>query len=393
MISRDADRIYTFVVALCVAVAFAACGGGGNGSSGGAAEGSTATPTGKSTSKPGTSTPTRRTTPGTPTPPPSGTVTPPIIVPSGRSILSYVRNAPSGSTVVVSPGKYTPFTLAPSDLQGPITLLADVTGTISESGAGPVIIDAAFGQSHPAAAAITLSGIPEADAVVIDGFTLRNATRAGIAIDYSPGTTVENCTLESNTGDGARFTGSDASLLFNNLAYNNSGVGVHALGTNALSVFNNTVYNNTGTGISIGSDLDASDASPNAVVENNVINSNSPFGIAVAANSTDGYTGDYNLNSDGYAGTAQGPNDLVSNVSAIALFISPTSDPPDLHLSPDSPAIDAADPATPAGLVSLLQDGTTQANGAPDCGPPDLGYHYPAIVACGQPTPTPTRAR
>ncbi len=381
MISRDADRRYTFLVALCVAVAFTACGGGGNGTS----NGNTATPGGNPTSKTRTSTPTQHTTQGlqaTPTPLPGDTPTPPIIVPDNGNILSYVRNAPSGSTVVVKPGKHAPFTLAPSDLQGPITLLADVTGTISESGAGPVIIDAAFGQSRPAAAAITLSGIPESNAVVIDGFTLRNGTRAGIAIDDSPGTIIENCTFESNPGDGVRFTGSDSSVLFNNLLFNNSGAGVRALGTDDLWVFNNTIYNNTGTGISIGSDQDPS---PNAWVENNIINSNSSFGIAVAANSTGGYQGDYNLNSDGYAaGTPPGQNDNTAD----ALFIAPTLN--DFHLAASSPAVDAGDPATPAGLLSLLQHGTTQTDGTPDCRSPDLGYHYAAEVACGQPTPTPT---
>jgi parallel beta-helix repeat protein len=270
-------------------------------------------------------------------------------------------------------------------------LVADVTGTISESGAGPAIIDAAFGQSRPATAAITLSGIPESNAVVIDGFTLRNGTRAGIAIDDSPGTIIENCTFESNPGDGVRFTGSDASLLFNNLLYNNSGAGVRALGTSDLWVFNNTIYNNTGTGISIGSDQDASDASPSALVENNIINSNSSFGVAVAANSTGSYTGDYNLNSDGYAtGTPRGPHDLTSNVSAMSLFISPTLDPPDLHLAPGSPAVDAGDPATPASLLSWLQQGTTQSDCTPDPGLVDLGYHYPTTdPSCPGPTPTP----
>jgi parallel beta-helix repeat protein len=249
-------------------------------------------------------------------------------------------------------------------------------------------------------AAITLSGIPQGSAVVIDSFTLRGGTGAGITVDGSPGTIIENCTFESNPGDGVSFTASNGSLLFNNLLFNNSGAGVRALGTDGLWVFNNTIYNNTGTGIAIGSDQDAS---PDAVVENNIINSNGSFGIAVAANSTGGYHGDYNLNSDGYAaGTPPGPDDITADLSAMSLFISPTATPPDLHLAPGSPAVGAGDPATLAdlgnllqnqvGVLSSLQSGTTQTDGTLDCQFADLGYHYRVDQICGVPTPTPTAA-
>jgi parallel beta-helix repeat protein len=384
MMFRDSHPTHTIFVALCMAAAFAACGGGSGGTSSGTTGGS-----GKPTGTPKTPSATQRTQSlqATPTPLPTATSSPLIIVPSGRSIVDYVRIAPPGSRVIVPPGSYAPFTLSASDVQGPIELFADVSGVLTQSAGYPVTIDA-HGQEAPAAAAIALSGIPGDRAVVIDGFTLRGGTSAGIVVDGSPGTTIRNCTFESNPGDGALLTGSDQSLVFNNLIFNNSGAGVRALGTNQLQLFNNSIYQNADSGIVIGSDQDAS---PNAVVENNIVNSNTPVGIAVAANSTTGYDGNFNLNSDQYAaGTPIGMNDLNKGMYAVPQFISTTGDDPFL-LAASSPAVDAGDPATPASLWSLLQEGTTQADGTPDCQLVDLGYHYPTDQGCFAPTATPTK--
>ena len=231
-------------------------------------------------------------------------------------------------------------------------------------------------------AAIALSNIPENSAVVIDGFTLRNGTTAGIVVNDSPGTIIQNCTFESNPGDGVRFSGAAGSLLFNNLIINNSGAGVEAIGTDQVEIFNNTFYHNAATGISIGSD------SPSAVVENNIINENQPFGIVVAANSFSGYYGDYNLNYNVGNGAPYSPMSIMGahDLMEMPQFIAPTAPYPDFHLVvPSSPAIDAGDPNTPAGMLDLLREKTTQAGDTPepDCGRPDLGYHYP------NPNPTP----
>jgi len=395
MISRDADYKCAILVALCmvVAVAYAACGGGGGGTSDRTTGGSGTLPGGNTK------------TPANPTP--IATATPELlIIVRGGNILDKVHVAPPGSIVAVAPGVYGPFTLNASDVNGPITLLADVSGTLTGSPAAAVIIDAAHRQGGPAAAAITLSGIPEASALVLDGFTLRGGTTAAIVVDGSPSTVIQNCIAapgrveDTNPGDGMQFSGSDRSLLFNNLIFSNAGAGVRALGTDQLRIFNNTIYNNTDTGISIGSDQEAS---PNTVVENNIINDNVPFGIAVAANSVSTYYGDYNLNSDLYAsGTPMGPHDLNTGTSAVPHFISPTGAYPDFHLTADSPAIDQ-NPNTladllsvlpnPAYVLSLLQKGTTQIDGIPDCQFADLGYHYPTDQICGVPTPTPTQKK
>ena len=380
MISRNAERKCAILVALCMAVAaaFAACGGGGgdaasSGSSGTPGEGNTKTPTATQRTQGVKATPTP-----TPTPIPTATGNPTVIV-RGDNIRSAVQNAPPGATVIVPPGKYSAFTLSAKDLQGPITLLADLTGTLTETSPAPVVVDAALGP-----AAIALSNIPQNSAVVIDGFTLRNGTTAGFVVDDSPGTIIQNCTFESNPGDGVRFSGAARSLLFNNLIINNSGAGVQATGTDQVQIFNNTFYQNAATGISIGSD------SPNAVVENNIINENLPFGIVVAADSI--YNGDYNLNYNVGNGAPYSPMSIMGahDLMEMPQFIDPTGLYPDFHLAAISPAIDAGDPSTPADLLGLLQQRTTQSDCTPDSQPVDLGYHYPTTdPGCPKPTPTP----
>jgi parallel beta-helix repeat protein len=296
-----------------------------------------------------------------------------VIVHDGN-ISRAVQNAPLGATVIVPSGKYGGFTL--TNLEGPITLVADVTGELTGFPAADVTIDAAG-----APAAIQLSNIRESSAMVIDGFTFHNGTTAGIVVYNSPGTFIQNCTFESNPGDGVLFSGeryidADTSVLFNNLIINNSGAGVQVMGTNQVAIFSNTFYQNKATGISVGD-------SANAVLENNIINENQPFGVLVAGDA--GYGGDYNLNYTAGNGSPfspmsiKGPHDLMEN----PLFIAPTY--ANFRLAPSSPAIDAGDLNTP-----LFPEGTTQADCTLDYPPVDLGYHYPTTdPSCPPPTPTP----
>lgn len=388
MTVREILREYASPVVCCaVVVALAACGGSGTSS------GSSKTGNGGTGGNSG-ATPTFSVKPAsfTPTPTVTSTPTPLILVESEGSILAAVHAAPPGARINVAPGVYAPIALQASDVQGPLTIVADASGEVSGTGAHPVVIDAAKDPSAPAAAAITLSGIPADAAVVLDGFTLRNGTTAGVVVDNSPGSVVQNCILTENRGDGALFTQSDRALLLDNLIFANTGAGVRVLGTTGIAILNNTIYGNTDTGVSIG---DAQDASPNAQLENNLIASNTPFGIVVASNSMAGYQEDYNLNNDGSpAGVPTGMHDLPATTSPLFAF------PPrsDFHLQLGSPAIDAGDPATAAFALNVLQHRTTT-DGDPDCGVPDLGYHYPSLThqtcpaltlpSIAPPTPTP----
>lgn len=319
------------------------------------------------------STPTRQFA-STPTP----TATPVDLI-SGDIVGAAKRASaiagPSGATVIVPPGVYGPVAFRPGDLNGPVYLFADSSGTYTGSAPAAVVIR---GQS----AAITLDG---QSGITVDGFTLEMATDAAVLVQGGTGIEVEDCTFSDNAGDAVRFEDSSNGLVFNNLIDLNSGVGVRAFGSTGLEVINNTLFSNTGGGISLGVDASAQ-PSINGFLENNVINGNTGFGIQVDAASLSGYQADYNLNTDSYDGASPGAHDLQVN----PLFVLPSVTNPDLHLSASfggsggSPAIDAGDPQTDQTLLAQLEQLTTESDFALDVPPPDMGYHFPP------PPPTPT---
>ena len=297
-----------------------------------------------------------------------------VVVFSGESIADAARNARDGAVVVVAPGTYSSVLLEPGDLQGSLTLFADVTGEFTDSAPAAVTIVA---QSTDEAAfeAFSQSGL------AIDGFTLRGGTDAGFLCGDCAGITVQDCTVTGSGGDAVHFERSDDVLVFNNLLYGNKGGGVAAFGTTNLQVINNTIYNNATDGILLTLDENLH-ASTNAFVLNNILNKNSPKGIVVdpgPPSSLDGFDGDFNLNTNGYDGTDPGANDIAAD----PLFIFPGGG--DFNLASSSHAIDHATDAIDADLVSQLEQRTTQDDGSLDTFPLDLGYHYVA------PIPTPTK--
>ncbi|MFI5366818.1 MAG: right-handed parallel beta-helix repeat-containing protein, partial [Candidatus Binatia bacterium] len=350
------------------------------------------TPTPPPPTQPGTTPTTKPTvktvTPGTVSPTPTSTATPEptavptLIVPSGESIADAAKSAPPGATIIVSPGLYGAVVFQPGDLADGLYFFADVTGEFTDSAAAPVVIDA-----HGGSAAVMLSGQSN---VTFDSFTLRGGSVAGILARNSPGTLIEDCVIAANHGDGVLMQGGDGELIFNNLITNSGGAGISAGGTTDLQIINNTVYNSTQSGLSVGSE------SSNVFVENNIFNRNrSGMGVAVDATAT-GFAADFNLNTDGYQGTATGEDDVHSD----PLFLFPSQGDPttnaDFHLAQGSPAIDAGDTTIDADLLGLLEQLTTQSDGTLDSPPPDLGYHYlapatptPAVKATRTPTPRP----
>lgn len=364
------------VVALClIGALLPSCGGGGDG---GAAGGG-----GNQPPPPG----------DTPTSVPTDTPVPtPIIVFTG-DITAALRQAAPGTTVIVPPGSYAPVTLQPGDLQGPVTLIADVTGILTGSIPSPATISAGVGVS----AAIALT---EQNGLTIDGFTLVGGTDAAVLVSGGSGIVVRNCSMSHSTGDGMRISASSDALVFNNLIFRNSGTGLAVLGADGIRVINNTVFGNADRGIFIGAD--SGQDSSDTLLRNNIINSNfvqgtSPQGIVAEAPSLAGYDGDYDLNTDTYIGVIAGVHDVDSD----PLFISPGGTQPNLHVvGPDllgggsSPAIDAGDPDTDPDLVAVLEQGTVDSNMDPDVPPVDLGYHFPLQgVVPTQPVSTATARR
>jgi len=312
---------------------------------------------------------------GTPTPsptaaPPTDTPTPETVMISvfpGQSIVAAARNAPDGAIVVVAPGSYRSVILHPGDLQGSLTLFADVTGEFTNSAAAPVTILASKGE-EAAFQAFSQSALD------IDGFTLRGGTRAAFVCGGCSGVTVLDCVVSDSSGDAIRLDGSDSMLVFNNLLVGNRGAGVRAIGSTNLQVINNTIYNNTSNGIFL------SGGSTDAFVVNNILEKNTPVGIAVDLSSLTGFFGDFNLNTNGYSGPSPGPHDTAAD----PLFIFPAGG--DFHVAAGSQAIDSGTGAIDAVLLGELEQLTTQTDGSLDTPPLDLGYHYIA------PIPTPTRA-
>ncbi|MGH3056333.1 MAG: right-handed parallel beta-helix repeat-containing protein, partial [Gaiellaceae bacterium] len=175
--------------------------------------------------------------------------------------------------MVVAPGTYAPVLLNPGDLQGSITLLADVTGQLTGGPPAAVTIAAHSNDVAPFEA-FNQTGL------TIDGFTLRGGTDAGILFGDSSNIVVRNCTVTSSAGDAVHFERSDDVLIFNNLLTGNQGAGVAAFGTTNLQVINNTIYSSSAGGILLTLD-ENNHASTDAFVVNNILNKNSPNGIIV----------------------------------------------------------------------------------------------------------------
>ncbi len=321
---------------------------------------------------------------GAPAPTPGTGGTPiTVIVHAGGNIAAAARNVPAGSTVIVSPGVYAPISFAPGDLQGPITLVADETGRLTQSVAAPITINA-----HGAAAGIDING---QNGIILDGFHVEGSSGTGILVQSSSSIVIRNCVVTGSGGDGIHVTHTDQTLVFDNLSYANLSSGIELQCTSSVQVINNTLYGNRSSGVLI------SQSQP-SLTENNITDANTPVGTTVNADSTSGYQTDFNLNTDGYApGTPVGTRDInASNSPGILLnplFIAPTLG--DFHLQVSltgsgSPAVDAAAPTTDPDLVSQLGKRSTQSDGALDVPPPDLGYHYASVVAAATPAPTAT---
>lgn len=291
--------------------------------------------------------------------------------------MALIRSAPSGSVVAFAAGTYAPFSLHAADVQGPITLIADVSGQLTDGGALPVVI---AGGSGPAAA-LEIAGI---SGLTLDGFTIEGGSEEALLVFDSPQTTIQNCTVHDSAGDGIFVEGSDQTLVLDNLVVGNRRAGIRVYGSNELQAINNTVYGNHDNGVSVGN---AQAPSASVAVLNNIINANLPAGIVVDA-STGDYSGNFNLNSDGYGpDTPSGPNDIVMN----PLFVDPQGG--DFHLADNSPAVDTGDSAIDADAVILLEQRTTRTDGGADLTPLDLGYHYPTPPPTPTPPPRNTRPR
>lgn len=328
----------------------------------------------------GSSNPTpTRTSGGVPTPTP----TPVLIENAGANLSDVIKNYPGGGTFIISPGTYQAIDVTGADVTGPLTLQADETGAFTGR-PGTITI---LGQGRNAA--ISLDGINN---VVIEGVSTIGGTRASILIANGNQIVLLHNRVRQAAGDGIRIERSSGVLVFDNLIYANGGTGLTARGVNTMESVNNTVHGNAGGGISyLRLQFEGGSAgSPFGFVLNNIIDSNSVFGLRVDDSSNNGFSSNYNINNDGYVGVSAGNRDLIAD----PLFLFPASGgDANFRLQSNvgvggSPAIDRGDPATEDFFVSSLSNRTTNENNYRDVPPVDLGYHYPNGI--DTPTPVPT---
>jgi parallel beta-helix repeat protein len=291
-----------------------------------------------------------------------------------RSIRKAAQIALDGYEIVVAPGVYaeevtTDRTGTPAQA---ISLIADLTGSRTESEPGEVVIDVT-GVAN--AAGISLSNTSD---VLIDGFTVTGSSDGGIVLKSgSNRATIRNCIVSDNPGDGIRLQDSGAATLFNNLVFRNGKTGIVIAGQRSGSpdarVINNTVAANGLRGITIGT---TSAASPRAFLRNDILFENGDSGdlqlrVITDPRSDVGFDGDYNLLSPSTyePSSLRGEHDLVGTPQFV------NAGGGNYHLAPSSPAIDAGDSDLGVVQVSALRARTTTGDGLDD-DEIDLGFHF-----------------
>ncbi len=218
-------------------------------------------------------------------------------------------------------------------------------------------------------------GLHEADGVFIRG------ARSG---------TLANNRVFSNRQSGIVLRSTDRVYVGNNLVYANRGeglaIGVGGEPSSRTVVIFNTLYGNGLRGLRIDGPSDST-AIEGGWVLNNIIAGNREGGVAIARSAMADFVSGFNVNPDGYVADTR-RNDF--DIREQPLFISPEG--PDGILGEEgfqddnfrlahrrtgqpktSPAVDAgSDLATTLGVSG----GTTAADGLPDTGRADVGFHY-----------------
>jgi parallel beta-helix repeat protein len=392
---------------LTVGLALPACGsGGGNTAKATSTPDPNATPTATSTRKPSrtptiTGGPTRTPTiTGGPTytPRPTRTPGPPVTLyvrQSGsdennagtapdqalRTLEAALKRFSPGSTIYVGPGVYAErltVTNVAATAELPGRILADRTGAQTGDRPGDVIIDA---NGNLVAAIVTNSPY-----VTIDGFIIRGVTptdtASAVGVRVRGGSdhvAIRNCIIaNAPTADGIRVDSSSDVLLFNNLVFS-ADRGIVVTGTaSRVQVISNTVALSDRAALS----LRASGGSEPSGTEvlNNIFQENGTGAAIDASGGREGYTGDYNLvfQPDALASSAaynpptvRGDHDRNVDARFVNIGVG------DLHLEPDSPAIDAGTGRIDDALKLELEARSTTPDGGRDRSPLDLGYHYP----------------
>lgn len=343
-----------------------------------------------------TAVPTR--TPGGPTdtPRPTRTPGPPVTLfvrPNGndmsagtrpdaplRTLAAAANRLSPGSTIYVGAGTYRErltVTGVAGTSQMPVRIIADRSGAQTGGPSGEVVIDANGG--------LVAVIVTNSQWLTLDGFIIRGAapTAESAAVDLrirsaSNNVTVQHCTVaNAEPADGIRVDSSNDVLLFNNLVFATER-GVVITGSAARTrLVNNTIALTDRAGLSLRA---AGGASPrNTEVINTIFQETGPQ-IAIEANAAIGFRGNFNLvfqpELEDQAAAYQPPAARgAADLNVDARFVN--LDVGDVHLQPNSPAIDAGSGRIERALEEELLRRSTGADGARDRAPVDMGYHYP----------------
>ncbi|MCX8072601.1 MAG: right-handed parallel beta-helix repeat-containing protein [Candidatus Binatia bacterium] len=250
--------------------------------------------------------------------------------------------------------------------------------------------------------------------VSVTGTEVLDSGGPGISVAGLPATRVEivDASIGMHQADGVFIRGVRSGALVNNRVFSNRQSGIVLRSTDQVFVANNLVYANRGEGLAVGVGGEPSartvvvfntlygnglrgiridgpgDSSlvEGGLVLNNIIAGNREAGIAVARTAMPGYVSGFNVNTDGYApDTRRNPFDIVASPG----FLDPAG--PDGVLGEDGfrddnfrlahrrtgqPANSAAVDAGSDDVGVLGVSGSTAADGLPDTGRADAGFHY-----------------
>jgi parallel beta-helix repeat protein len=370
--------------------------------------------------------------------PPSGGSAPPAgfrllgqqyIVIEGFTLEGYVDPAIQVRSAVGAPGNSTGVVIRGNEVrdvfrtgidvsaEGPIAIEGNLVVGCGGSGISvQSCVDAPeFGSpesnDHP-----RCRGGPSAEVEpVIDGNRVGINASHGVFVRDANEPLIQSNVVYSNGASGITLRRADDTRVINNLIYRNGEQGL-AVGTGDLAalrtvVANNTFYDNGSWGIEIGSGMVAS---PGAMVINNILslngNGNQGIGVqnetGVEPRSTCGYVAGFNVTTDAYGAKTprnvydSGANPLfdghISGVDGILggfrqgdLLVDGSADD---RFTLSQPGSGRASPAVDLGYAAVDVvglGGSTAADGRPDTGILDAGYHYDVAVGTVAEIPEP----
>lgn len=241
-----------------------------------------------------------------------------------RTIAAAIERARAVSRIIVGPGVYREtVAVGAAPPAGPIELVADAQGALTEDVPGRVVVDA-----HRAAAGINIT---DHCSTVIDGFVVMNGDADGIRLKSAHRSIVRNNTTHSNSSRGINVVDTDDAQIVNNLSYANVGgiqIGGTSLGSQRTIVQSNTIYGNQADGLLIGT---GPTASTGTLVRYNIIDGNGQSGVKLDSNtlagrSAEGLCAERNIVFHPDASREYGPI-LAANCETCRTVFAPCTEP------------------------------------------------------------------